>query len=416
MKQMIVHNEHNLMQMALLEEGKAVEFTAERTRERGLLGSFFKGRVVNVLPGMQAAFVDIGQRKNAFLYVDDVLHPHLEKQPKIKPSISELLRPGQELIVQVLKEPVGSKGARVTTHYSLPGRWLVYMPVAGYVAVSKKIAREGDRSRLKGMGERLLRDEEGLIIRTVSAEEANEAIQTDLEALRAQWLLIREKADSLPSPSLLHQDQSMIQRVIRDVYTPGSDEVITDSEGQARVIRTLLEEICPGHEPRVQVYSGTESIFDAYGVQEQLNKDFARKVWLPGGGYIVIDHTEALTVVDVNTGKYTGAGGDSLEETVTETNMQAAVEIARLMRLRDIGGMIIVDFIDMEEASNRHDVASVLEQELRKDRTKAFVMGWTKLGLLELTRKKVREESTLPYVEACSSCHGTGKRYISPLH
>ncbi|MGO4532907.1 Rne/Rng family ribonuclease [Paenibacillus sp. 2TAF8] len=416
MKQMIVHNEHNLMQMALLEEGKAVEFTAERTRERGLLGSFFKGRVVNVLPGMQAAFVDIGQKKNAFLYVDDVLHPHLEKQPKVKPSISELLRPGQELIVQVLKEPVGSKGARVTTHYSLPGRWLVYMPVAGYVAVSKKIAREGDRSRLKAMGEQLLRDEEGLIIRTVSAEEPYEAIQTDLEALRIQWLLIREKADSLPSPSLLHQDQSMIQRVIRDVYTPGNDEVITDSEGQARVIRSLLEEICPGHQPQVQVYSGTESIFDAYGVQEQLNKDFARKVWLPGGGYIVIDHTEALTVIDVNTGKYTGAGGDSLEETVTETNMQAALEIARLMRLRDIGGMIIVDFIDMEEASNRHEVAGALEQELRKDRTKAFVLGWTKLGLLELTRKKVREESTLPYVEPCSSCHGTGKRYISPLH
>ncbi|MGQ8874824.1 Rne/Rng family ribonuclease [Paenibacillus sp. TSA_86.1] len=416
MKQMIIHNEPNLMQMALLEEGKAVEFTAERTRERGLLGSFFKGRVVNVLPGMQAAFVDIGQKKNAFLYVDDVLHPHLEKQPKVKPSISELLRPGQELIVQVLKEPVGSKGARVTTHYSLPGRWLVYMPVAGYVAVSKKIAREGDRSRLKVMGEQLCRDEEGLIIRTVSAEEQYEAIQTDLETLRAQWLLIQEKADSLPSPSLLHQDQSMIQRVIRDVYTPGSDEVITDSEAQARVIQALLEEICPGHKPQVQVYSGTESIFDAYGVQEQLNKDFARKVWLPGGGYIVIEHTEALTVVDVNTGKYTGAGGDSLEETVTETNMQAAVEIARLMRLRDIGGMIIVDFIDMEEASNRYEVAAALEQELRKDRTKAFVLGWTKLGLLELTRKKVREESTLPYVEPCSSCHGTGKRYILPLH
>ena len=176
------------------------------------------------------------------------------------------------------------------------------MPVAGYVAVSKKIAREGDRSRLKAMGEQLLRDEEGLIIRTVSAEEPHEAIQTDLEALRLQWLLIREKADSLPSPSLLHQDQSMIQRVIRDVYTPGSDEVITDSEAQARVIRTLLEEICQGMSLQVQVYSGTESIFDAYGVQEQLNKDFARKVWLPGGGYIVIDHTEALTVIDVNTG------------------------------------------------------------------------------------------------------------------
>ncbi|CAH1201032.1 MULTISPECIES: Rne/Rng family ribonuclease [Paenibacillus] len=416
MKQMIIHNEHNLVQMALLEEGRVVEFAAEHTNDRGLLGSFFKGRIVNVLPGMQAAFVDIGQKKNAFLYVDDLLHPHLEKQPKVKPSISELVKPGQDIIVQVLKEPVGGKGARVTTHYSLPGRWLVYMPMADYVAVSKKIAREGDRSRLKALGEQLRNGEEGLIIRTVSAEKHQEAIQADLEVLRQQWLNILRKAEGMPSPKLLHRDIGLVQRIIRDVYTPGSDEVITDSQPNADAIAALLEEIGPGHRPKVQVYRGQDPIFAAYGVQEQLKLDFARKVWLPGGGYIVIDHTEALTVVDVNTGKYTGAGGDRLEDTVTETNMQAAVEIARLMRLRDIGGMIIVDFIDMEEEANRQEVAATLEAQLKKDRTKAFVIGWTKLGLLEMTRKKVREESTLPYVEACSSCHGTGKRYISPLH
>ena len=207
----------------------------------------------------------------------------------------------------------------------------------------------------------------------------------------------------------------MVQRIIRDVYTPGSDEVITDSEGQAREVRALLEEICPGHQPKVQVYRGAESIFAAYGVQEQLNKDFARKVWLPGGGYIVIDHTEALTVVDVNTGKFTGGGGDSLEETVTETNMQAAIEIARLMRLRDIGGMIIVDFIDMEEATNRQEVAAALEAELKKIEPRLLSWAGPSWVCLNL-HVKVREESTLPYVEPCSSCHGTGKRYISPLH
>lgn len=392
MKQMIVHCRQQMTQMALLEEGRLVEYAVEQPRERGILGSFFKARVVNIIPGMQAAFVDIGQRKNAFLYVDDVLHAHLDKQPEVKPAIAELLQIGQELVVQVLKEPVGTKGARVTTHFSLPGRWIVYMPCADYVAVSKKIEREGERSRLKGIGEQLRTGEEGLIIRTVSEEETQEAIQSDLRQLRKQWENIQDRAARCAAPNELHRDLSIVQRLIRDVFTPEHDELIIDHEAQAKDAESFLREIGP-ERPRVRVYRGDEPIFKEYGIQEQLERDFARKVWLKGGGYIVIDHTEALTVIDVNTGKFTG--GSDLEDTVTQTNLEAAAEIARLMRVRDIGGIIIVDFIDMEQEGNRREVSGVLETQLRRDRTKSYVVGWTKLGLLEITRKKVREEKTL---------------------
>ncbi|MEC0182490.1 Rne/Rng family ribonuclease [Paenibacillus peoriae] len=393
MKQMIVQCQQQMTQMALLEEGRLVEYAAELPRKRGILGSFFKARVVNVLPGMQAAFVDIGQRKNAFLYVDDVLHAHLDKQPQVKPSISELLKVGQEIVVQVLKEAVGSKGARVTTHFSLPGRWIVYMPRADYVAVSKKIEREGERTRLKAMGEQLRTGEEGIIIRTVSEEMSIEAIENDLDQLRQQWALIQRKAGECSTPCELHRDLSIVQRLIRDVFTPEQDELVIDSVEQAKDAEIMLQQIGPA-KAHVSIFRSTEeTIFNAYGINEQLERDFARKVWLQGGGYIVIDHTEALTVIDVNTGKFTG--GSNLEETVTRTNIEAAKEIARLVRVRDIGGIIIIDFIDMEQEENRREVSSVLEARLKKDRTKSYVVGWTRLGLLEMTRKKVREEKTL---------------------
>ncbi len=394
MKQMIVQCQPQMTQMALLEEGRLVEYAAELPRKRGILGSFFKARVVNVLPGMQAAFVDIGQRKNAFLYVDDVLHAHLDKQPEVKPSISELLKVGQEIVVQVLKEAVGSKGARVTTHFSLPGRWIVYMPRADYVAVSKKIEREGERARLKAMGEQLRMGEEGLIIRTVSEEMSIEAIENDLNQLRKQWAAIQRKAGEHSAPCELHRDLSIVQRLIRDVFTPEQDELVIDSEEQAKDAEVMLHQIGSA-KAHVKIFrnNAEETIFKAYGIHEQLERDFARKVWLQGGGYIVIDHTEALTVIDVNTGKFTG--GSNLEETVTQTNIEAAEEIARLVRVRDIGGIIIIDFIDMEQEENRREVSSVLEARLKKDRTKSYVVGWTRLGLLEMTRKKVREEKTL---------------------
>ncbi|WP_110931756.1 Rne/Rng family ribonuclease [Paenibacillus bouchesdurhonensis] len=391
MKRMIVHCKSGSTEMALQEDGRLVEYAAERCQARGLVGSFFKGRVVNVLPGMQAAFVDIGQKKNAFLYIDDVLHPHLERQPKVKPLISELLQPGQDVIVQVVKDAIGNKGPRVTTHYSLPGRWLVYMPSAAYVAVSKKIIDEEKRQRLKGIGEQLRQEEEGLILRTVAELEELEAISLDLSLLRKQWAAILEKNKISLAPALLHQDLSMVQRLMRDVYSPETDEIIMDCPQRAEEVASFLEIMLPGNPQPIKIYKKDIPLFEFYGVQNQLDKDFQRKVWLPGGGYLVWDQTEALTVIDVNTGKY--VGGNSLEETVFQTNLEAAAEMARLIRLRDTGGIIIVDFIDMDQDEHRDAVLDKLHSCMQGDRTQHHILGWTRLGLLEMTRKRIREET-----------------------
>ncbi|MFI2858112.1 Rne/Rng family ribonuclease [Paenibacillus sp. JSM ZJ436] len=406
MKQLIVQSEADIVQLALLDNRILLEYASERGEHPGAAGNFYKGRVVNVIPGMQAAFVDIGLRKNAFLYVDDVLSPHLEKQPDTKPSIEALLSAGQELIVQVVKEPMGGKGARVTTHYSLPGRFMVYMPKAGYVAVSKKISRENERSRLKQLGEGLIGKEEGLIIRTVSEGEQEAAVRSDLEWLRFLWSRILEQAIKQRSPALLHRERGMVHRFIRDVFSPEQDELIVARPTEANEIRAYLQELLPGSKPCIKVYEGDRTLFEAYGVEEQLKQAFSRQIQLADGGTIVIDETEALTVIDVNTASYTG--GSSLEETVTRTNVSAAREIARLLRLRDMGGIIIVDFIDMEEEHSRELVLSAMEEIISKDRTKCVVLGWTRLGLLEITRKMERDPAANPYRRICKACSGKG--------
>ena len=407
MKQMIVHCTQHMTRMALLEDGKLVEYAAERDQQQGLVGSYYKGRVINVLPGMQAAFVDIGQKKNAFLYVDDVLHPNLDRQPAVKPSIEELLQPGQNIIVQVRKEPSGGKGARVTTHYTLPGRWMVYMPFADYVGVSKKIGRESERNRLKGIGERLRRSEEGLIMRTVSEEEPSEAVEGDLTLLRAQWENIIKRAESSAAPELLHSDLSIVQRFIRDAFNPHTDELMIDSLKAVEEAEAFLKDMAPdGYRP-VRMYNRHESIFTTYGIQEQLNKGFGRKIILEGGATLIWDEAEALTVIDVNTAQYTGGG--SLEETVTRTNLLAAEQIGRLIRLRDTGGIIIIDFIDMEQEEHRKMVTDCLESVIARDRTKTHILGWTRLGLLELNRKKARHDSAGFAPVSCHCCGGTGK-------
>lgn len=407
MKQMIVHCTQHTTRMALLENGRLVEYAAERDQQQGLVGSYYKGRVINVLPGMQAAFVDIGQKKNAFLYVDDVLHPHLDKQPDIKPSIETLLHSGQDIIVQVRKEPSGGKGARVTTHYTLPGRWMVYMPFADYVGVSKKISREPERNRLKGIGERLRMKEEGLIMRTVSQDEPYEAVEGDLSFLRAQWENIMRRAETVAAPALLHRDLSIVQRFIRDAFNPQRDQLIMDSPAAISEAKVFLDDMAPeGYKP-VSLYTGPESIFTAYGVQDQLRRSFNRKITLEGGATMIWDETEALTVIDVNTAQY--IGGTSLEETVTNTNLLAAEEIGRLIRLRDTGGIIIIDFIDMEQEAHRKMVTERLAKAICEDRTKTHILGWTRLGLLEMTRKKARHDSASFAPVLCQCCGGTGK-------
>ncbi|MVO99675.1 Rne/Rng family ribonuclease [Paenibacillus lutrae] len=386
MKQLIVSCESSTIQAALLEGRKLVEYDAQHPIDTQRAGSIYLGRVVNVLPGMQAAFVDIGLTKNAFLYIDDVLPVHIQKQPKTKPPIGDLLTPGQKVLVQVVKDPEGSKGARITTHFSIPGRWLVYMPGAGYTAVSRKIEADEEKARLKAAADSLRSGEEGLILRTVSEGRSEEELRRDLLDLREIWALVEQRAASAAAPSCVYQDLELLPRLARDVITDDVLEIRVNDAAVCDGLRGLLKQRSPELAARVQLDDGAEPLFERFGITEELARSMRRKVWLPSGGYLVIDPTEALTVIDVNTGRYTGTS--SLEQTVFRTNLEAAAEIPRLLRLRNLRGIIIVDFIDMELPSHRERVLETMTEAVKKDRSKTVLLGWTKLGLLEITRKR----------------------------
>lgn len=399
-----------MLQTAIIQEGQLIEYDMEKSTVAGqLVGSIYKGRVINVLPGMQAAFVDIGFNKNAFLYIDDVLHPNLECQPKEKPPITQLLKAGQEVVVQIMKEPLGSKGARVTTHYSLPGRFLVYMPHADYVGVSKKVSGEQERGRLRSIGESIRQSGEGVIMRTAADSESYDSLQSDLELLREIWTGIENRAKAGTAPAELHREAGLVHRLVRDLLNAQMDEVWINDSGRYEEMERLMRGMAPAMLPRLKLYEAGNSVslFDRYGVNEQLHSAFERRIQLSSGGDLIWDQTEALTVVDVNTGRFVGTS--DLEDTVFKTNMEAAEQIARLLRLRDVGGIIIIDFIDMEQHAHREQIMARLEQIMREDRTKCQVVGWTRLGLLEMTRKKVREHALSPRHETCSLCKGRGK-------
>lgn len=410
MKQLFIHCSQNVTQSALMEDGRLTEFSVERMEGASLIGNLYKGRVVNVLPGMQAAFVDIGLPKNAFLYVDDALHPHLDKQPKVKPSITEVLKPGDELLVQIMKEPLGGKGARVTTHFSIPGRWLVYMPNADYIGISKKIEQDAERSRLKNMAEKMRMDGEGIILRTNAEGESREALEEDLGTLRQAWNDAKLRSKLAEAPSEVQRASGLVERIVRDVITPDTEELIIDDEICLQQAKAYLRHTAPALVEKVKLYAHAQPLFNKFGIKEQLDRAFQSRIWLQSGGYLVWDQTEALSVIDVNTGKFTGS--IDLEETVFHTNMEAAEEIARLLRLRDVGGIIIIDFIDMDSEEHRHQVEQRLETTIKQDRTKCQVVGWTRLGLMEITRKKARENPMNYFYETCASCKGRGKLYI----
>lgn len=405
MKRIWVRSGELHTEVAVQENGKLVEYYKGRRDQSQLAGNVYIGRVVRVLQGMQSAFVDIGLEKNAFLYIDDLLPAHLEKQPKEKPSIHELVKVGQRIMVQVVKEPVGSKGARITTHYSLPGRLGVYMPEADYIGVSRKIDGP-DRDRLKRSAERQLQPGEGFIVRTAALGESEEAIGTDLEELRTRWRQLQRSADADgPVPRKIHSDLEMLPRLIRDLFHDDVESFVIDSDVVYREVQALVAPVSPSLAARVKLAS-SPAFWAEQAIDKQLELGLKRKIWLDNGSYLIVDRTEALTVFDVNTGKYTGSV--DLERTVYDTNLEAAREIARLLRLRDIGGIIIVDFIDMETEASRQSILDELVRETRKDRTKTVVVGWTKLGLVELTRKKVRESKETTALEACPTCGGSG--------
>jgi ribonuclease G len=386
LKQLIVHGMPELTQAALLDQGRLVEVHSQYPLDKQRAGSIYMGRVVNVLSGMQAAFVDIGLAKNGFLYIDDLLPVHLDKQPKLKPSITELAEVGQTVMVQVSKDEEGTKGARVTTHYSIPGRWVVYMPDADYIAISRKIEDDSERLRLKQIIESVRRPGEGLIVRTGAHGQTEEAIWQDLQDLREQWQSILSKSEVSVVPSQIYQDLDLLPRLARDVITGDVVEICIDDNSIYQELKSLLNKRGPQWKGKITYYEGNPPLFDRYGITEELKRGFRRKIWLPSGGYLIFDQTEALTVIDVNTGKYTGEV--NLEQTVFDTNCEAAQEIPRLLRLRNIRGIVIIDFIDMNLEANRNTVMELVTQAARKDRSKTVVVGWTKLGLLEMTRKR----------------------------
>jgi ribonuclease G len=408
-KQILVSTDNRELRVAILEDGRTVEYYLERgAGEKGVVGNIYKGRVANVLPGMQAAFIDIGIEKNAFLYIDDALSllPG-DLPPERKPQINELLREGQEIIVQVSKEAVGSKGPRVTTNLTLPGRILVMMPNATYVGVSRRIEDEAERERIKGIAEKIRDENTGVIVRTAAEGADESAFESDYTFLKAQWQRVQKQAKTVKVPGIIYRDLDLLSRSVRDFFTDDVDEFIVDSMEAYETVRELLQYGSRHLQERVRLYRGRENLFSAHRIDQDLEKALKRKVWLKSGGFMVIDQTEALTAIDINTGKFVGT--TSLEETVLKTNLEAARELVRQIRLRDIGGIIIIDFIDMRDPAHKQLVLEELEAQLKKDRTRAHVLGMTQLGLIEMTRKKVRQSLDEVLMRPCHYCEGKGK-------
>jgi len=404
--------------VALLEDGELAEVYIERPHPEHLVGNIYRGKVSSVLPGMQAAFIDIGFEKNAFLYIGDAISQKEfydedeEVYQNIRDcNINELLKPGQEITVQVVKEPMGTKGPRVTTHITLPGRQLVLLPNADYIGVSRRIEDEGERAKLKSMAEKIKPKGMGLIVRTASEGRSPEDFSQDIGFLVKLWESIKHKESGGPVPRCLYRDLSLIYRTVRDLFTWDIDRFVINDRQEYQKVLELIDMITPALKSKVEYFSRNYDLFEFYQVESKLIKALSRKVWLKSGGYLVIDQTEALTVVDVNTGKY--VGGNNLEETVVKTNIEAAGEIAKQLRLRDIGGIIVIDFIDMREHENQQMVLEALKHALKRDRTKTTVLGMTSLGLIEMTRKKVRQGLSSDMTVECPCCGGTG-RILSP--
>lgn len=403
-KEILIQTDEEGTRVAVVEGGRLVEIYFERYQK--LVGNIFKGRVANVLPGMQAAFVDIGIEKNAFLYAGDVVTPGGGEKFCKEPAIDQVLKAGQEILVQVTKEPLEGKGARVTTQITLPGRYTVFMPGVDYVGVSRRISEEEERERLRSLAEEVKPDRTGLIVRTAAEGVSRQDLVEDVSALMEVWNGISEAGSRCPAPALLHREIDLTERIIRDLFYEDVERVqVNDRRLYESILRTLSDNETV-LKNRVFLYEG-EDIFSKYEVTGQVMQALKHKVWLRCGGFLVIEHMEALTAVDVNTGKYVGLA--NLEDTVLKTNKEAAVEIARQLRLRNVGGIIIIDFIDMAEPEHQTEVIQVLERELQKDKTKTRVMGITKLGLVELTRKKARQPLEGVMLQKCPYCNGDGK-------
>ncbi len=410
--------------VAVLDNGLVTDLYSDRAKDKDFVGNIYKGRVAKVLPGMQAAFVDIGMEKAAFMHVSDLSTdtepgdtlmdsedddkgtelPRPRRQT-LKP-IEQLLSEGQELMVQISKGPIGTKGPRVTTYISLPGRYLVFMPNVDHIGVSRRIAREEERARLKEIMKRLRRPGYGYIVRTVSEGVKEDDLRADIEFLHVLWQDILKKRDQQSAPSLLHSDLNLSFRVVRDLFSKKVERLLIDSKEEYDAIRDFVQRFSPEQVSRIQFYDKEESLFDYLGIEQEIARALSRKVWLKSGGYIVIDHTEAMTVIDVNTGRFVGKRDQ--EETILRTNLEAVKEIAYQIKLRGIGGIIIIDFIDMEREKNREKVYQALVDAMASDKARTRISRISDLGLIELSRERVREDLLRAMSEPCRYCEGRG--------
>ncbi|HXH25711.1 MAG TPA: Rne/Rng family ribonuclease [Vicinamibacterales bacterium] len=455
-KEMIISSSPHETRVAILEDDQVAEIFIERERQRGVVGNLYKGRVSKVLPGMQSAFVDLGLERDGFLYVSDVLatseeldrfeteeaaqaadngaarsvarpdrrggrreaagpgssrgtRGEGEKAPE--PKIEDLLKEGQEIIVQVVKEPLGTKGARLTSHATMPGRFLVFMPTVDHVGVSRKIESREERARLRAIV-REFREQTGftggVIVRTAAAGRPKEDILADLTYFHRVWTEIRQRAESSRAPALIYQEQSLVAKLLRDLLTEDFTAIRIDNEQEYRRVLELVERMMPSLVPKVKLYDKEFPIFEEYGVQAEIDRALRSKVWLKSGGSIVINQTEALVAIDVNTGRYVGKKtAGRLEDTILKTNLEAVKEIVRQIRLRDLGGIIVLDFIDMEEKKNRQKVFQAVEQELRKDRAPSKALQVSDFGLVIITRKRVKQSLERVLTEPCPYCAGS---------
>ena len=465
-KEMIISSSAHETRVAILEDDQVAEIFIERERSRGVVGNLYKGRVSKVLPGMQSAFVDLGLERDGFLYVSDVvatfeefdrletddddpalpgngsrgadsadtaskgngssgrgrrdpstgsgstrLQSRNDREKGPEPKIEELLKEGQEIIVQVAKEPLGTKGARLTSHATMPGRFLVFMPTVDHVGVSRKIDSREERSRLRG-NVREFREQNGftggVIIRTAAAGRPKDDIVSDLSYFHRVWTEIRQKAETSRAPSVVYQEQSLVAKLLRDLLTEEFSAIRIDNATEHRRVLELIERIMPSLAPKVKLYEKEYPIFEEYGVQAEIDRALRSKVWLKSGGSIVVNQTEALVAIDVNTGRYVGKKtAGRLEDTILKTNLEAVKEIVRQIRLRDLGGIIVLDFIDMEEKKNRQKVFQTVEQELRKDRAPSKAIQVSDFGLVIITRKRVKQSLERVLTDPCPYCAGS---------
>ena len=424
-KEMIVSHHPQETKVALVEDGVVTEVSVERERSRSVVGNLYKGRVNRVLPGMQSAFVDAGLERDAFLYVSDVLEDEFDPFSTVEEekmaetereivratakshSIDELLKEGQEVLVQVAKEPIGTKGARITSYISLPGRLLVFMPTVDHIGVSRKIDSSEERARLRQLISKNRKVGGGYIVRTAVIGQDDEAILADMRFLEAQWTEIRRKAEATRAPAVIHRDLGLVHKLIRDMLSPDFSAIRIDSAELYEEVVAFVKQIQPQMLHRVKLYSKNYPIFDEYGVQAEIDRALKSKVWLKSGGYIVINQTEALVAIDVNTGRYTGS--KRLEDTITRINLEAIKEIVHQIRLRDLGGIIVIDFIDMEERRNQQKVFADLEQELQRDRSPTKAIQINEFGLMVLTRKRVKQSLERTLCQPCPYCQGSSR-------